>query len=294
MEESTGNATTETTTSENSPVNGDNTTPIEQNVEAGENLTLEEFEELEAYGKKYKLSKPELKKMAQKGLGADAAFRKAKAERDQATQVLRAIQESPFEILKHIHGDKLRDMMEEYVYNNLKQDQMSPEEKKMLADQARLKEYEEKERKRNEEEMTAKQQQAVEHYKQVYTQKIGKSLELAGLPKTEEAARRALGYYQKAFTKGIQIDPQTVGELVKEDYDREIGGNLGELDGDALMAMLGEKTVEKISKALLKKHQTKNSGFMPPSRQPEPRQTESAPKRHYITEDEWDSAKRGR
>lgn len=258
-----------------------------------EQLTEEELEEIEANGKKIKLNKEQLRKMAQKGFGSDTAFRQAKAKEQETAQVLRALQENPIEVLKHIHGDKLRDMLETYVYENLQQEKLPPEHRKLLEDQKRLQMLEQREREREQADLTRRQMEQVEHYKKVYTQKVVKALDLAGLPKDPEAGERAIKYFKKAFDRGEQVTPEIVAELVREDYQRNLGNTIGSLDEEKILALLGEKGLEKINKAISKRHQGQNAGFFPPSKQPELRQ-QPQPQRHYITEDEWNSAKRTR
>jgi collagenase-like PrtC family protease len=233
--------------------------------------------------------------LAQKGLGADIAFRQAKAEREKAAEVLRALQETPFEVLKHLHGDKLRDMLEGYVYENLQQERMPPEQRKLLEDQKRLQMLEMQEKRRQEEDMNRKQMEAVEHYKKVYTQKVVKALDIAGLPKDAEAGERAIKYFKKAFDRGEQVTPEVVADLIREDYERSLGRTIEKLDDEEkILKLLGEKGIEKINKILSKKHQSQFNSFYPPSRQPEQREVTQKKPRHFITEDEWNSAKRTR
>jgi hypothetical protein len=255
----------------------------------------EQLEEIEAYGKKHRLTKDQMKRLAQKGFASDQKFREASTLRNEATQLkqqaadlLKALDENPFEVLKHLKGDKLRELAENYVYENLKYEQLDPREQKALDNERRLREYEEREQKSKQTEEQTYAQQQEEHYKQVYTQKIIESLETAQLPKTNDSARKALYYYNEAFKRGIEISPQQVGQLVRQDLEEETTSRFSSLEGEDLIKMLGQPVVDKINKALLAQHKQKNKSFMVPDTQPAMRESGNK-KRHWMSEDEYDS-----
>ncbi|WP_374028328.1 hypothetical protein ACES2J_08325 [Bdellovibrio bacteriovorus] len=223
-----------------------------------------------------------LSKAAYKRMEAAAKTQK------QAEQFVRMLQQDPVAVLSnpHIMGqEKFREIAEQFLAKQLEDQMMTPEEKYRRGMEEKLKKYEDQEREakqRAEEEQMVKLQ---EHYQQDYEQKIIKGLQSQGLPKTAKTVRRMAELMAKSAEHDIDLSPEHLAEIVRQDYINEMKEMFGASEGDTLLNLLGDEVGNKIRKADLAKLRGTASGA---SQKFQPSEGTS-PKRERIKASDYDS-----
>lgn len=201
-------------------------------------------------GRDVDMSEPEVVKWAQMGKASDQRFQEASQMRKQAEDFMQALKTNPRAVLENpAIGVDLRKFAEDYLVEQLKNEQLSPEqrqikelEKKIQAAEDEKRQYESQ---RQQQEMTRLQS----HYAQEYETKIMDALSKGNVPKTPETVKRMANYMQMALSNGVDIDPANVLEMIKQDYLSDITALFSNSDGDTLLKFLGDGIANKIRKS---------------------------------------------
>lgn len=231
----------------------------------------EEFEE--------ELDDTELQRRLSLSKAAYRRMEQAAKTQKQAEQFVRMLQQDPMAVLSNpqIMGqEKFREIAENFLAKQLEEQMLSPEERYRKEMEEKLRKYEEQEKtakQRAEEEQMIKLQ---EHYQQDYEKKIMQGLQSQNLPKTAKTVRRMAELMAKSAEHGIDLSPEHLGELVKQDYINEMKEMFGSTEGDVLLSLLGEDVGNKIRKADLAK--LRGSGVGNQRYQPSQQFNESAPR----------------
>lgn len=179
-----------------------------------------------------------------------------------------ALQKDPLAVLtdpKVMGSEKFQQLAEQFLSKKLQEQMLTPEERAMREKEERLAKYEQEEARRNEEANQAKARQLEEHYAKQYEQTIMTALQSSSLPKNPFTVKRMAELMQKNIQYGLDLEPQALAQLVKEDYQSELKALVGGADPEAILGMFGEELSNKIRKHDLSKFQVKN---------PTPKQTE--------------------
>lgn len=211
--------------------------------------------------KQYK--KDEILGFAQKGRGADKAFEEAKATKKQMQDLARAMQDPrqlPV-VLKHLGVDLdtwLQDQMAERLLDNMK----SPEEKENERFRKEAEEWRKHQAKLKEDERNAAiEAKAAEIQTSLYS-RIEETLNNAGVPKTQHTVAEIARYidmlHKSAVRNNKPFDINTVkmehiAAHLKKTHAESVQTYWGELDDDALLSVIPEKMLNRISAALTKK-----------------------------------------
>jgi hypothetical protein len=191
----------------------------------------------------------QLKHYAQKGFGSDKAFEE-RNKYETELQQLRAAFKDP-KALREIlakEGNDPRKLAEEWVYEQIEQERLTPEQQK-------LRELEKWKSEREKQDADAKQKAAEaeesERIKQLQDHLAGvyhDALVKAEIP--PEVAPwfipRIAKLADQLIEADIQPDPAQLADLAIRDFRQEQAAIIGKLDGGALVGMLGEDVVNKI------------------------------------------------
>ena len=101
-------------------------------------------------------------------------------------------------------------------------------------------------------------EQLQNHYANEFEGKIMEGLNSQGIPKTPTTVKRMAQLMAKNLEHGLDLAPQQLAELVKQDYIKEIQELFGSTESDALLNLLGEGVSNKIRQADLKKLKANN------------------------------------
>lgn len=214
---------------------------------------------LKLEGKDVELTESEVIALAQRGTVSDKRFQEAAALRKQADDVLRFAKENPAEFFKRT-GMNARQWAEEYLMQELKREQMNPEQKKAWENEQKLKRFEADEKARadkaKQDELAALQKKHHDNYEKTFVEALGKS----GLPKTPYTIKRMAELQLVNLKKKLELSPDQLAKVVREDYIAEQKSLFGSLEGDKLMELLGEELIKKLSKAQIAKLKAKGTG----------------------------------
>lgn len=234
------------------------TTPVTENTDSSPVESNKPVESSPQPTSKYKLKAngvevehtlEEVLKLASLGKGADSKFQEAAKARKQAEQFMSALKSDPISILTNPNlGIDFKKIAEEYLFNQIQAESLSPEERRQREMESELEKY----RNKDKEEMTKREReqalQAEQHYAEHYDRIITDGLSKSGLPKTQHTVKMTAYYLSKALDAGLDVDVTDVLPLVKQDYMNQIAELFGSSDADTLMALLGDQGVNKIRK----------------------------------------------
>ena len=167
--------------------------------------------------------------------------------------------ENPTELLKR--HPKGYETAEQLLLEKLQNEMMSPEEKKLRDYEQKIKKYEEQERllkkQQEHEQQKALEHKHAEHYQKVIIEALDKS----GLPKTPEMAKRAAYLLQKNLELGLDLDANDlVGEL-KADVVQMIKSLTNNAEIGQLLELLGQDIPKKIRKHDIENLKKKQPGY---------------------------------
>jgi hypothetical protein len=222
-----------------------------------------------------------VKQEVQKGLGADAKFQEASQMRRQAESFMNALKNNPESVLTHPSlGINFRELAENFLYKQIQQEQMTPEERERATERSELERFRKEEAERKQQVEEQEKAQMRQRYQEEWTNKFQDALATGGVPKTDWTISRMAQYMKQAITKGHQhVQPQDVVEYVKQDWINAQREMFSSLEGDKLMEIVGKETADKIRKANLAQYQKTKQPSKPLTSKPkkaEDRQTFSS------------------
>lgn len=179
----------------------------------------------------------------------------------QVEQFIERLKNDPISILtndKLMGQQKFREIAEQFLIKQLELEQMSPEQKRFMENENKLKEYERKEQERVKAEEAQKMQELERHWANQYEQTIISALQSSELPKNQYTVKRMAELLQKNLAMGLDLEPQQLAQLVREDYMLEHKSLIKDATPEQLLAIFGEDVVNKIRKHDLAKLKVSN------------------------------------
>ena len=207
-----------------------------------------------------------IRRHLQMSKAASKRMQEAAVTRKQAEQFLEALNNDPMRVLsnpKIMGEEKFREIAEAFLSKKLQEQMLSPEERSRLEKEDRLRKYEEQEKQRQEAEQSEKIQRLQEHYTDHYQKVIVGALEGSNLPKNPFTVKRMAELMQKNLQYGMELEPSTLAQLVREDYQKELVALIGSSNPEQILGLFGEEVSQKIRKHDLEKLKSGNPGFSP-------------------------------
>jgi hypothetical protein len=239
-------ASTESTESSSSSVNESNATSTpgqESKPQAPQKYKVK------ANGKEEEHTLEELMKFASMGKGANQKFEEAAKYRKQAESFINRLRTDPLSVLNDPKvGINFKEIAEEYLYNQIQEERLSPEQKKQKEMEQELKKYRDKEEEGKKKQQQEQEQRLDQHYTEHYDRIITEGLSKSGLPKTAATIKSVAKYLDRALDAGLDVTVEDVIPFVKQDYLNTIQELFGASDGDTLLSLLGGNA-DKIRKA---------------------------------------------
>lgn len=228
---------------------------------------------------------PELKKRAQKASSADKKWQESAKIRRQSEDLIRLLKSDPLRVLSHPSlGHDVRKIAEDFLFQRIQEDAMTPEQKESADAKRKVKEYEEMIQAQKSEEEKKRADALRARYEDSYSRDIIETLKTSGLPQTPSTVKRMAYYMHQALIKGYELKAGDVVDLVKTDYETEIKELFGPLDAERLISLLGEDTAKKIRLADLSKLKRPGQTIKANEQAPSPEGTQ---KKKGITLEEW-------
>ena len=247
----------------------------EQDEVVEEDKVVVEEEDEDAIGnkkepkiKKFKVGKKEIEvdlsddaaveSLIQKGIGAQETFQEASQMRKNAEAFVSALQKDPFKVLQHPSLKiNLRELAENYLWDQMQQEKMTPEQRASKDKEEKLRAYEEAEQMRKQAEVEQRNATRLAKQREYWTGLISNSLDKHSLPKIpwtiEETAKRM----KLALENGYKdVTPDDIVPAVKEDFLAMRKSLLEKMDGESLSNFLGRDLVSKINKNEIKRYKS--------------------------------------
>jgi hypothetical protein len=234
---------------------------------------VEAMEELVINGKATRFSKEQIRRLAQKGAAADDVFRQVHEEKQRLASLMKIVKENPAKVLRELGIDP-RQFSEQELVRAMKEEALSPEERRISELEAKLAEREGKDKER-EEQVKAERMEKLTAQAHEQTQKqIVDALRPSGLPATPETIKRVAYHMHHHVELGIPFDMSDIVDKVRADYLKEHGSVLSSMDPEKLFELFPD-LAKKLQKADIAR--LKRTGEMPeaanePSGKPAPKQ----------------------
>lgn len=238
---------------------------IQKAEEGGADLSEDQKEEVRQWfkdghetikidGTEYKVTPEEALKNYQLKSASNKRFEEGAKMRKQAEQLVELLRTNPVEALRHINGnDKVLEMANQIVYDNLQKEMMTPEERQKVELEQQVRQLEESKNQLEQEKKEREHLAMVENLRGDYEQKITSALQEAAVPKTRWSVGRMATLISSAVNNGYQVDLGVIAGLVKEDYIHDFKSFFDTADGDMVEKLLGPELGEKIRKHDLSK-----------------------------------------
>lgn len=166
-------------------------------------------------------------------------------QKRKAYEIIKAFEDNPETMLQRL-GPKGREIAEKFLLEQIKGEMLSPEEKEMLElREFKKKHTEELEKKKQLEEMTAREKQEYQIAQDFQTTIIG-ALQKTGLPKSPELVKRTAYILKKNLELGLDLTADQLAAEVKMETLGYLKSIVGDADGESLLNLLGTDMAKKI------------------------------------------------
>ena len=212
---------------------------------------------LKVKGKEIEVDDAKYQEYAQKGAAATETWQEAARMKREAESFIHKLKNNPMEVLLDPNlGLDFRKIAEEYIWDQIQDEQLSPQEKAARDRDRELEKYKKADEERKGQEEARKKQELHAHYAADYDKQISSALSKSGLPKTTGTVRRMTDYMLHDVRAGISRDPSEYIEQVRQDYISDIQELFGQTDGDTLLKLMGDGTAKKLRESDLKRLKT--------------------------------------
>ena len=203
-------------------------------------------------GAEQELDESEIVRLAQLGKSAYKKFEEAAAERKKVESFKNGLKSNFVDTLKKMAPElgldpsQVRQMVEDYLVDQIKLEQMTPDQRKNYNIEQELKSLKEKEHYRNQEEEARQAMTLQERYSKEYDIKFTEALKGMNIPKTPFTVSRMATYMTQAIENGYDLDPLDAAKLVHEDYKNDIKSTFEGMSGEQILALIGDQSAQKI------------------------------------------------
>lgn len=236
--------------------------------------------------------------LAQKGKSADKRFREASEMEKRNQAFIEAIRKDPDAVLEHMGPEAYERAIlravnskkpevqkaAERAFQKLLDDANMPEDEKRRRDldqrEAKLREIEEQ---REKAEREAQETAAVEAARGEYMRVMPLALKAVALPVTDRTIARLAYFLDASMESEHPLTVEDAAQQVAAEYKGDVAGMLQGLDGDAILALLGDDALKKVRAADLKRVQSQPGRTPAPTAAPRGR-TEPAAERRTVAE----------
>lgn len=209
---------------------------------------------LKAKGKEIEVDDDAYHAYAQKGLVSTQTWQEAAAMKKEVDEFRRRLKEDPRGLLTDPSiGVDFRKIAEDYIWEQIQEEQLSPEQKAARDRDRELEKYRTEAQKRQQQEQEAHKQQQADYYRQEFDKRITDALGKSELPKDEYTVDRLLHYLRLDISNGFQQDMSEYVKMVEADYQNSVKSIISKLNGDQLLKWLGEDAMKMARESDLKR-----------------------------------------
>lgn len=187
-------------------------------------------------------------------MGQKRAQEKAELE-GEFRKFFQALQSDPMELLSKEFNMNPEELIEAYINKQLEHAKKTPEQierEKLETELRSLREEREKEKQTlQQKELERLQQQEFERYDMLMEQALNKS----GIPRNPYYVKKIADLMLVGISAGMDVVPEDVIPLVKEEMETDLKEILQAMPEEAVEALLGEQTINKLRKRRVAKAQ---------------------------------------
>lgn len=207
---------------------------------------------LKINGQEQEFDESEIVKKVQMGESAYKKFEEAAAERKKVEAFKKGLKSNFVDTINKMGPElgmkpaEIRQMVEDYLVDQIKQESMTPQDRQRYEMEQELKALKEKEALTQQQEEAKQLMQLQEKYAEEYDRNFTESLKKMNIPKTPFTVARMATYMSQALENGYDLDPMDAAKLVHEDYKNDIKSTFADMDGEQILALIGESNAKKI------------------------------------------------
>jgi hypothetical protein len=212
-----------------------------------------EYFDVKVNGKMVRMSKQEALDLASMSHAAQSRFEEAarmKKENERFREtakrdMIAALQDPSLGLTK----EQIRDEFEKwYTREFIEPEKLTPDQRRARELEAKLKHYEQAEQEKLKKQQEQEQLDLTNKQREYLQGQIIDALDRSGLPKTKLIASRVAFYMRENMLKGWEAPLDVIIKQVKNERQAMMNGEVGGLEGDALVNYLGQDVVNKIRK----------------------------------------------
>lgn len=228
-------------------------------------------------GKEQEFDEDHVRTNYQKGLSASKLLTKADQRRQEALKakseaegLYSRLKKDFWGVAKEL-GIDTAEMSQKEILDQIRLEQMTPEQRRMHEMEQRLKGHEDEKKKAEDEKKKTAHGQEVEKHKNELASLFLETMERTGLPKSSGrfVISRMASLYAQNEDAGLESTSDEMAEHVMAGLRAEQQGMLGGLEGDALLSHLGPEVVTRVLQANLARVRQKR-GVSGPTQQQAP------------------------
>lgn len=238
------------------------------------------------------LDEDQLKLYAQKGFASEKRFSEAAQMRKDLEEIKELSAKDRRGALKKLgwSDQEIRDFAESALYQDLEQEKLSPEQRRIRELEAREKEREETDRKSKAEAEEKELQELTKQKLDDIGGRIMAALEKVGLPKESApwAVKRMAALVARADAEGFDLSAEQLASVVRGEFDAEARAFTASMPPEQLAEWLGPEKVDALMRLKIQQLKAQKAGAQPapkaaPEQKPSPVQPAAKAK------DPWDN-----
>lgn len=201
----------------------------------------------EAVRKELQLSRAAKKRMAE-----------AKDDKKKAYEIIKAFEADPQTMLKRL-GPKGREIAEQYLLEQINDEMLSPEQKRLRDLEAENKGYKDKEEKIKSDQEAKAQADKEYKYAQAFQATIIEALDKSGMPKTANHIKALARLMSKNLELGLDLTPQELADEWAQERTQDYSSDFKEMSAEQFIKLYGADMAKKLQKHAIKELQEKQS-----------------------------------
>lgn len=228
---------------------GDSTQPQASNESTDASTPILKKYKVKVEGKDHEVTEEELLKGYSHGRAASRAMQEGKQLRKQAEEFIGLLKDEGklWDVLQKLGHDP-RILSEKYLGQWLEDQHMDPREKELRDAKSKIKAWEDAEKAKQEAVVKQRNEMLKAKYAQDFNKQFQDALDSSGLPKTKPMVAEMAKYIHRSAEMGYEITPQEAARMVKEDIQAAQSAIYRDMDGDALIQLIGEELANKVRK----------------------------------------------
>lgn len=209
---------------------------------------------LKVDGREEEVDESEVVRRAQVGSAAHKRFEETAKVRENVAKLMQTLKDNPIAALMDpalgLTKDQVKAAFEQwYKREVIDPEMLTPEQRKLREYEAKEKQWKQAEEEKAKHEQSQKLQAEAQHWKGEYEKQIIKGLDTKGLPRNASTVRAMAAYMEQANKAGIDVPIETIAGLVHQDKTADTKHILSSMEGEQLIAFVGEEIINKIRKA---------------------------------------------